>query len=345
MTTDNRFVQFNKTKMCKFEVLGRCKKGCECPFAHSARELNALPNLHCTKLCKSLILSGICADENCNYAHSKDELRSIGTFHKTKMCRFMQTGHCALGAKCNFAHSGSELRSIDGSPESVSLSSEGMVAPPGLGWDNLYAGTRAVNSDVADLSALAQVLDVMLSQQKSSQDAIVEAPEFLNDTTIQSGSPAYVRLGSAPKASRDDEGNGALGTLSFNYLNAEIQSMSTRSPKSPATSPSPSGSHSSSSKSSSGKSAKTMSALGSGYKGQEPVMPVYFPEGAWESPLHGAGMGGFGPTWSFGAGTSAGMDHNWEAVMLAWQMGEPGTNTFEPSCVKPQFDSYMHRNT
>mmetsp|Transcript_128960 Transcript_128960/g.234297 ORF Transcript_128960/g.234297 Transcript_128960/m.234297 type:complete len:347 (+) Transcript_128960:118-1158(+) len=315
MTTDNRFVQFNKTKMCKFEVLGRCKKGRECPFAHTSKELKGLPDLRCTKLCKSLILTGICADETCNYAHSKDELRSTGTFHKTKLCRFMQTGHCALGAKCNFAHSSSELREADDSPEYGALEWEGMPPglglagmPPGLGWEGVYAGADAT-SDVTDLSALAQSLELMLSKQEAYQEPALEAPELLQkDTGLQQGSPAYVRLGSNPKTSRDG-GNG-LGTLNFDYLNAEINSMSTRSPQSPPTPPSPSGSRSSSGKSGSGNSGKTTGAIGSGasgYNEQDATMPVYFPEGPWDSPVHGAAMGGLAPPWGFGAGV-AGMD-------------------------------------
>jgi len=105
--------QFSKTKMCKFNLVGMCMKGSQCPFAHQKGELRALPDLTCTKLCKTLIQTGTCDDAKCTYAHSKDELRATSTFHKTKLCRFSQMGHCALGSKCNFAHSDEELRPLD----------------------------------------------------------------------------------------------------------------------------------------------------------------------------------------------------------------------------------------
>lgn len=105
--------QFSKTKMCKFEIVGMCAKGTQCPFAHGREEMKPLPDLTCTKLCKTLIQTGICDVEGCKYAHSKEELRATSTFHKTKLCRFSQIGHCALGAKCNFAHSPQEIRTIE----------------------------------------------------------------------------------------------------------------------------------------------------------------------------------------------------------------------------------------
>lgn len=109
----SRTWQFSKTKMCKFNLVGMCTKGSQCPFAHVKTELRELPDLTCTKLCKTLIQTGLCEDRNCSYAHSKDELRATSTFHKTKLCRFSQMGHCALGSKCNFAHSEEEIRPLD----------------------------------------------------------------------------------------------------------------------------------------------------------------------------------------------------------------------------------------
>eukprot|EP00440_Ansanella_granifera_P071520 gb/GFBE01077618.1/.p1 GENE.gb/GFBE01077618.1/~~gb/GFBE01077618.1/.p1 ORF type:complete len:622 (+),score=131.18 gb/GFBE01077618.1/:1-1866(+) len=111
----SRTWQFSKTKMCKFNLIGMCMKGEQCPFAHEKTELRTLPDLTCTKLCKTLIQTGACNDASCTYAHSKEELRATSTFHKTKLCRFSQIGHCALGSKCNFAHSSQEIRPLDDS--------------------------------------------------------------------------------------------------------------------------------------------------------------------------------------------------------------------------------------
>lgn len=109
----SRTWHFNKTKMCKFHIIGACSKGPTCPFAHSKAEMRPLPDLTCTKLCKSLIDTGVCNNKACMYAHNKLELRTTSTYHKTKLCRFSLMGHCALGSKCNFAHTADELRPAD----------------------------------------------------------------------------------------------------------------------------------------------------------------------------------------------------------------------------------------
>lgn len=68
---------FGKTKLCKFHILGVCSKGASCNFAHSADDLNELPDLSKTKVCKTLINTGRCDDPECRYAHNRDELRDM----------------------------------------------------------------------------------------------------------------------------------------------------------------------------------------------------------------------------------------------------------------------------
>lgn len=70
-----RTAVFQKTKMCKFHILGACARGTSCMFAHDNVELNPLPDLSRTKLCKTLISTGSCSDPHCRYAHTKTELR------------------------------------------------------------------------------------------------------------------------------------------------------------------------------------------------------------------------------------------------------------------------------
>jgi hypothetical protein len=72
-----RTIIFQKTKMCKFHILGACSKGSGCKFAHQKEELCAPPDLSCTKLCKTLISTGSCNDPECSYAHNRDELREM----------------------------------------------------------------------------------------------------------------------------------------------------------------------------------------------------------------------------------------------------------------------------
>lgn len=106
---------FQKTRLCKFNIIGMCTKGEQCVFAHGAEELRPLPDLTCTKLCKKLIDTGVCADPKCLYAHNKEQLRTTSVFHRTKFCKFALAGHCSLGTKCNFAHGSDEIREPVGS--------------------------------------------------------------------------------------------------------------------------------------------------------------------------------------------------------------------------------------
>lgn len=73
---------FCKTKMCRFNILGICSKGGECPYAHSREELKPTPDLYRTKVCKNLISTGRCEDPECRYAHSKDQLRTTSLLKK-----------------------------------------------------------------------------------------------------------------------------------------------------------------------------------------------------------------------------------------------------------------------
>jgi hypothetical protein len=68
---------FQRTKMCKFHLLGVCLRGAECKYAHSVLTLQAPPDLFRTKLCKTLLATGSCKEPDCRYAHTKEELRTM----------------------------------------------------------------------------------------------------------------------------------------------------------------------------------------------------------------------------------------------------------------------------
>jgi len=68
---------FQKTRLCKFFIRGKCNRDGQCLFAHGLQELRDPPNLRLTKLCKFRGYGG-CRDPRCTFAHSKAELRSRG---------------------------------------------------------------------------------------------------------------------------------------------------------------------------------------------------------------------------------------------------------------------------
>lgn len=114
--SDGRIAPFAKTKLCRFEAMGMCTKGVDCPFAHGSRELNPLPDLRCTRICKTLIETGMCNSATCTYAHNRDELRLPGASRptlKTKQCKYVaENGTCYQGAWCQFAHNTEEQRDM-----------------------------------------------------------------------------------------------------------------------------------------------------------------------------------------------------------------------------------------
>mmetsp|Transcript_84584 Transcript_84584/g.217947 ORF Transcript_84584/g.217947 Transcript_84584/m.217947 type:complete len:275 (+) Transcript_84584:75-899(+) len=69
-------IHFQKTKLCKFHVLGVCTRGDQCSWAHDQDELKALPDFFRTKLCHTYLSKGVCKNVECRYAHGYNELRS-----------------------------------------------------------------------------------------------------------------------------------------------------------------------------------------------------------------------------------------------------------------------------
>jgi hypothetical protein len=67
---------FKGTRLCKFNAVGRCKRGRDCKFAHSEAEMKEQPDFSKTRFCQEFAETGFCRDrEHCTFAHGKEELR------------------------------------------------------------------------------------------------------------------------------------------------------------------------------------------------------------------------------------------------------------------------------
>lgn len=105
-------MQFHKTTLCQFWLVGHCGKGEACSFAHGTKELSSPPNLRKTALCCDFKRRqcGLSSDE-CKFAHGRHELRATDCFRCTTWCNelFGPKGFFSMGDACRHAHSGEEL--------------------------------------------------------------------------------------------------------------------------------------------------------------------------------------------------------------------------------------------
>lgn len=67
---------YQKTKMCKFYEVGKCKRGARCFYAHSHEELQDMPDLAYTRICPTVHAGKKCMNNACTYAHKRTELRA-----------------------------------------------------------------------------------------------------------------------------------------------------------------------------------------------------------------------------------------------------------------------------
>jgi len=109
-TNNKVYHDFFKTKVCSLYNLNICKKGKDCPFAHTMDELRDKPNLYKTKLCEAFLQGQCTKGEECNFAHGEDELRSTPDLFKTAICNLWTQGKCTAGDGCRFAHGYDDLR-------------------------------------------------------------------------------------------------------------------------------------------------------------------------------------------------------------------------------------------
>uniref|UniRef100_A0A7S4Q5Z4 C3H1-type domain-containing protein n=1 Tax=Alexandrium monilatum TaxID=311494 RepID=A0A7S4Q5Z4_9DINO len=77
---DSQETIFWKTKLCRFHMIGQCRRGSACKFAHGRNELCPAPDLQYTKFCPSILRGQPClAWDSCTFAHSLEQLRTYSS--------------------------------------------------------------------------------------------------------------------------------------------------------------------------------------------------------------------------------------------------------------------------
>ncbi|CAE8629160.1 unnamed protein product [Polarella glacialis] len=207
--------QFSKTKLCRFELLGMCAKGTQCPFAHGGLEMKPLPDLRCTKLCKELIATGQCALPGCTYAHSREELRAAVS--RAESFRLQASGASKTQKPKRSKTVAQEAQSLRSQVQASSKIFAPLMPPPGLDpWEGSGAAFGATYTAAApEASNMDQLtmnwLQLMseLAPPPLTSDAEARAPcqepapglaKGFVVTAFSADSPAYVPLSSSRTA-------------------------------------------------------------------------------------------------------------------------------------------------
>jgi len=73
---DRRLEIFKGTRLCKFNAIGRCKRGLDCKFSHNNSDVKELPDFSKTRLCQQFMEQAFCKHgDRCKFAHGKEQLR------------------------------------------------------------------------------------------------------------------------------------------------------------------------------------------------------------------------------------------------------------------------------
>jgi len=163
-----------KTRLCVYNLEGKCGFGSECMFAHSSNEIRGVPDLRKTQLCMKF-MEGNCVDKSCGFAHGEEELRDAPNFKK-KLCKWSSKGGCRNGNKCGFAHNAKELRGLPAPPPGFKPIAEPpwraqkVAPPPGL--------EKMVYDDGDAASTVAPSSSQVSKSSGDSDCSTTEAPLF-----------------------------------------------------------------------------------------------------------------------------------------------------------------------
>ncbi|CAE7431328.1 FPR1, partial [Symbiodinium natans] len=65
---------YKQTRLCSFNLVGACKRGSACNFAHSEIDLKEMPDFSKTRICKNFMAGKCELGSACSFAHGQQEL-------------------------------------------------------------------------------------------------------------------------------------------------------------------------------------------------------------------------------------------------------------------------------
>jgi len=149
--------QFKKTVVCRFFLNNACKRGTKCTFAHSASELQDVPDLRKTALCKQW-KQGLCrfSTGTCPFAHGKHELRMSPAFMQHSSAKWLPPSEPSSESTWSLASGASSqsLSSIESSPrldEAQKLEGPPELQPVPPQWSSQWSHFGKSTNTLQDL--------------------------------------------------------------------------------------------------------------------------------------------------------------------------------------------------
>mmetsp|Transcript_5358 Transcript_5358/g.12590 ORF Transcript_5358/g.12590 Transcript_5358/m.12590 type:complete len:169 (+) Transcript_5358:102-608(+) len=73
---------YKQTRLCSFNLVGACKRGAACNFAHTEQDLKEMPDFSKTRICKNFMAGKCELGSACSFAHGQQELIQVKKTNK-----------------------------------------------------------------------------------------------------------------------------------------------------------------------------------------------------------------------------------------------------------------------
>lgn len=163
--------QLYKTKICRHNLIGRCKYNDNCFFAHSAQQIVPRIDFRKTKLCSK----ANCHDFHCLYAHNVEEIRDP----YAPLCPdWVGKGVCSNGTGCKYSHNLTHLEELaltsttnppssrkasTASSSPVEMPTNGLLSTPDDHLSESYSSTGGSTPELEDTAEDMSAEDLVMA--------------------------------------------------------------------------------------------------------------------------------------------------------------------------------------